>query len=139
MSRIEDQVNLLGAVSVPMLGERIERDTMLQVKTEHSGEVKVVHCEGRLVRGDEASALREAVTSRGRQHLVLLDLAGVNSMDAGGLGTLVALHTWACKHGIELKLVNVRERVQKLLHMTGLDAVLQTRWTEYKQALEAWC
>ena len=111
---------------------------MLRVKTEHSGEVKVVHCEGRLVRGDEASALREAVTSRGRQHLVLLDLAGVNSMDAGGLGTLVALHTWACKHGIELKLVNVKDRVQKLLHMTGLDAVLQTRWTEYKQALEAW-
>ena len=106
---------------------------MLRVQTEQSGEAKILHCTGRLVRGTETTALQQAVTSRGRQRRLILDLSGVSTVDAAGLGTLVGLYQWARDHRIELQLINLTERVQGLLRLTGLDKVLTICWPTWTE------
>ena len=64
---------------------------MLTVKTERAGDVVVVKCAGRIVRGQE-STLRNAVLAEKLARIIVLDLTEVESLDAGGLTLLVALH-----------------------------------------------
>ena len=56
--------------------------------------------------------------------IVVLDLAQVEFMDAGGLNTLVSLHHWTRNHGIQLKLVNPSSLVHEMITRTRLNRVL---------------
>jgi len=97
---------------------------MLTVNAERTGDVAVVNCSGRLVRGESATALRNAVVSQKEMRVIVLDLTGLEFVDAGGLGTLVSLHHWSHARGIQLKLVNPAPFVLDLLARTGLDHVV---------------
>ena len=97
---------------------------MLTIDVEKNGEVAVVHCSGRLVRGIEVSSLRNAVVAQQTNRLVILDLSQVDFMDAGGLNALVSLHLWTGNHGIQLKLVNPSPLVRDMLTRTRLNRVL---------------
>ena len=96
---------------------------MLTVDTEKSGDVAVVRCSGRLVRGEAVCTLRSAVVSEKDTRIVVLDLSEVQSLDAGGLTALVSLHHWTRNHGIQLKLVNPSHFVREMLERTHLDKV----------------
>jgi anti-anti-sigma factor len=96
---------------------------MLTIDVEKNGEVAVVHCNGRLVRGVEVSTLRNAVVSQKTTRIVVLDLSQVEFMDAGGLNALVSLHHWTRNHGIQLKLVNPSRLVREMLSSTRLNRV----------------
>jgi anti-anti-sigma factor len=93
---------------------------MLTIDVEKNSEVAVVHCSGRLVRGVEVCALRNAVVSQ-TARIVMLDLSQVEFMDAGGLNTLVSLHHWTGSHGIQLKLTNPSPLVREMLTRTHLN------------------
>ena len=54
---------------------------------------------------------------------MVLDLAGVDAIDGGGMGLLVFLRAWARAAGIELKLANITPPVRELLKLTNLDSV----------------
>jgi anti-anti-sigma factor len=97
---------------------------MLTIDVEKNGEVAVVHCNGRLVRGVEMGTLRNAVVSQKTTRIVVLDLSQVEFMDGGGLNALVLLHHWAGNHGIQLKLVNPSRLVREMLTRTHLNRVL---------------
>jgi len=97
---------------------------MLTIDVEKTGEVAVVHCSGRLVRGEEVCTLRNAVVSQKTTRIVVLDLSQVEFMDVGGLNTLVSLHHWTRSHGIQLKLVQPAGLVQQMLTRTRLNRVL---------------
>ena len=56
---------------------------------------------------------------------VHLDLGGVTFMDSSGLHVLLATTRRASLVGAELQLVRVSPRVQRLLELTGTEAVLQ--------------
>jgi anti-anti-sigma factor len=96
---------------------------MLTIDVEKNGEVAVVHCSGRLVRGVEVGTLKNAVVSQKTTRIVVLDLSQVEFMDAGGLNALVSLHHWTCNHGIQLKLVNPSRLVREMLTRTRLNRV----------------
>ena len=55
---------------------------------------------------------------------VHLDLGDVTFMDSSGLHVLLAISRQASLVGAELHLVRVSARVQRLLELTGTDAVL---------------
>src|SRR5580693_7010072 len=76
----------------------------------------IVHCTGRLVRSNAAYHLRNVVqsTAEGCQHLIL-DLSGVETIEAGGLGMLAFLHRWTQEKGIQLKLLRPSPRVYQRL------------------------
>ena len=96
---------------------------MLTVRTERAGDVVVVKCAGRIVRGQE-STLRNAVLSQKLARVFVLDLSDVEALDAGGLTLLVALHRWTEENRVHLKLVNPRPFVYDMLTRTHLDCVL---------------
>jgi anti-sigma B factor antagonist len=100
--------------------------------------ILVIQCNGRIVFGEESSLLREDVKKAiadGSKRIVL-NLAEVNYIDSGGLGTLVALHTTALNSGSNIKLANLTKRVGDLLQVTKLLTVFEVHSSEY-DALEA--
>ncbi len=96
---------------------------MLTIDVERGGDVVVVHCMGRLVRGEEVRTLRNAVASQKTTRIVVLDLSQLEFMDGGGLNALVSLHHWTRNHGIQLKLVNPPDLVREMLSRTRLNRI----------------
>jgi len=92
---------------------------MLKVTVEHAGSVVILHCVGRIVRGDENALLCRAVQQRSRE--VLLDLSAVEAIDAAGVGALIALQA----AGVYLKLLNPSKAVVEVLRVTQLDSVFE--------------
>jgi anti-anti-sigma factor len=92
---------------------------MLTVTVQSSGDVVLLRCEGRIIRGDETAILCAAVGQQG--HDVTLDLSGVDTIDAAGVGVLVSLQA----AGIYLKLLNPNERVREILEITRLDSIFE--------------
>ena len=94
---------------------------MLTIHVDRNGTLAVVRLKGRIVRGYEVQALRTAVTAEQQSRIIVLDLAEVQSLDAGGLNSLVSLHTWAGGRGVQLKLANPSPLVHQMLKRTHLD------------------
>lgn len=98
---------------------------MLQILVERSMNSALLRCTGRIVAGEEVLRLREAVMCQADKCSVQLDLAGVEIIDAAGLGLLVSLHTLGYVAGFELQVRNPVRRVRVLLKLTRLESVLQ--------------
>ena len=60
----------------------------LSVETRQTGDITIVHCEGRVVYRDEAVVLARVVKAVDPQE-VIVDLANIPDMDSAGLGELV--------------------------------------------------
>jgi anti-sigma B factor antagonist len=105
----------------------------LKITTKQVDGVTVVHCNGRIVFGEEAAALREQVKNllTTQKHLVL-NLGGVSYIDSGGLGTLVGLYTSARALGGDIKLANLTQRVGDQLQITKLVTVFEVFDSEEK-------
>jgi len=95
----------------------------LQIKHEKSGDVAVLQCAGRMVRGNALYTLREAVTGQEDVRIIVLDLSEVEMLDGGGLGMFVFLHNWTRDNGIQMKLVNPSSLVREMLDRTRLTCV----------------
>jgi len=104
---------------------------MLTIDVEKNGDVAVVRLGGRIVRGEEVRKLRNAVVSEKDSRIVVLDLSEVETLDAGGLTTLLSLHQWACSRGVQLKLVNPSPFVREVLARTKLDRVFDISTLEH--------
>ncbi len=96
----------------------------LHIKIEQAADVAVLHCVGRLVRGEPLHFLRQAVISLKQPRIVVLDLSGMETVDGGGLGMLVFLHRRTRENAIQLKLVNPSRFVRYVLECTRLTRVL---------------
>jgi anti-anti-sigma factor len=96
---------------------------MLTIDVEKTGDVAVVRCVGRIVRGAEVRTLRNAVFSEKNIRIVVLDLTDVETLDAGGLTALLSLQQWAESRKVQLKLVNPSHFVNEILTRTGLNHV----------------
>ena len=92
---------------------------MLTVTTQTVADTVILHCRGRLVRGEESALLCAAVRHHGRD--VVLDLAQVTAIDAAGIGALVSLQA----AGIYLKLMGPTEMVRDVLRLTGLESLFE--------------
>jgi len=94
---------------------------MLGVHIENIGDMAVIECEGRIVRGEAASKLRAAVNSQRDARIIVLDLSEVPAVEGGGLGMLVFLQQWTHDHGIRLNLFNPRHSVRdRLEHASSI-------------------
>jgi anti-sigma B factor antagonist len=99
--------------------------------------VTVVSCQGRIMFGDEANALRdflkEALIETPR---MVLNLGGVTYIDSGGLGTLVGVYSTARGSGADIKLTGLGQRLRDVLSITKLATVFQVFDSE-EEALTA--
>jgi anti-anti-sigma factor len=106
---------------------------MLTLDIEKTGDVAVVRCAGRIVRGAEIEQLQNAVVSAKQIRIVVLDLSEVDTLDAGGLSGLLSLRDWALARKVQFKLVNPSHFVNEVLTRTGLDRVFEI--SEFRHAL----
>jgi hypothetical protein len=79
---------------------------MLNVNMDNVGEAAIAECEGTLIGGDDAVQLREAVTGRAANRVIVIDLSRVSVTMGKGLSMLLFLQRWARHRGIQLKLFN---------------------------------
>lgn len=98
---------------------------MLNATVQKFGDSTVLRCLGRIVIGDAYAILRNAVLSQTCTRMLVLDLAQVERIDAGGLGVLLGLRQWAYSHAIRLRLMNVMNQVEQVLQLTKLDRVFE--------------
>lgn len=89
---------------------------MLTVSVQNFGGVTVLNCQGRLVRGEEISLLCAAVRL---SETAILDMSGVEAIDAAGIGVLVSLQA----AGVYLTLLNPSESVRNVLRLTGVESI----------------
>jgi anti-anti-sigma factor len=98
---------------------------MLNATAQKLGDSTVLRCQGRIVIGDAYTILRNAVLRQTHTRTLILDLAQVDRIDAGGLGALLSLREWAYCHAIRFQLMNVMKQVEHVLELTKLDRVLE--------------
>ena len=97
---------------------------MLKVHARKLGNVAFLCMQGQIVNG-ETEALRHAVHSQSDVSTVVLDLALVSFVDAGGLGVMLELRTLVQSKGIGFKLMNVSKLISRVLEISRLDAVFE--------------
>ena len=98
---------------------------MLNATVQKLGDVTILWCQGRIVIGDAYAILRNAVLRQTHARTLILDLAQVDRIDAGGLGVLLGLREWAYSHAIGFQLMNVINQVEHVLELTKLDRVFE--------------
>ena len=100
---------------------------VLTLRMDHIGDVAIIECKGRIVRGDAALKLREVVMAQQNVRIVVLDLTKVAAIEGGGLGMLWFLQRWAEDHDIHFKLYNpinsVRDKLEHNNAMLRFDIV----------------
>ncbi|MFZ0292567.1 MAG: STAS domain-containing protein [Candidatus Sulfotelmatobacter sp.] len=92
---------------------------MLNVTVEKFAETVVLHCAGRIVRGNETALLCAAVSQHARD--IILDLEKTDAIDAAGVGALISLHA----AGVYLRLINPSKAIREILRLTHLDSIFE--------------
>lgn len=98
---------------------------MLNATAQKLGDSTVLRCQGRIVIGDAYAILRNAVLRQTHTRTLILDLAQVDRIDAGGLGVLLGLREWAYSQAIRFQLMNVMNQVEHVLELMKLDRVFE--------------
>jgi len=105
----------------------------LTIGTREVSHVSILDVKGRIVLGDEIHTLRDAVrglVGQGRKKIIL-NLAEVDYIDSSGVGELVGCFTTVRNAGGELKLLNLTQKVQDVLHVTKLYTVFDIKDDEF--------
>jgi anti-sigma B factor antagonist len=109
----------------------------LKFETRQAAGVTIVSCSGRIVFGEEATALRDQLkTLLSSTRQIVLNLAGVAYIDSGGLGSLVGVYCSARSLGADIKLAGLGQRSRDLLQLTKLVTVFEVYETD-QQAITA--
>jgi len=105
----------------------------LTIGTREVSHVAILDVKGRIVLGDEIHTLRDAVrglVGQGKKKIIL-NLAEVDYIDSSGVGELVGCFTTVRNAGGELKLLNLTQKVQDVLHVTKLYTVFDIKDDEF--------
>jgi anti-anti-sigma factor len=117
--------------------QRKDKQLKLSLEAGHPGSAVVLHCQGRGIFRSEAQALStivaDALPSARR---MVVDLAGIDSVDSGGLGELVLTHMWAEAAGYTLKFASPKKSVRHLFEVTNLVSVFDV-YGSVPEAMEA--
>ena len=99
-----------------------------QAAVRQAGNVAIVDLEGRITMGEGCVAVRGAIrdlVNCGNKN-ILLNLQAVSYIDSAGLGEMAGCYVTVAKLGGQLRLVNSQARVNSLLQVTKLYALLVT-------------
>ncbi len=105
----------------------------LKIDTREVAHVTILDVDGRIVLGEEIGLLRDAVrglVANGTKKIIL-NLANVDYIDSSGVGELVGSFTTVRNAGGELKLMNLTQKVQDILHVTKLYTVFDIKDDEF--------
>jgi anti-anti-sigma regulatory factor len=95
-------------------GARTDKVLVLSLESTASGAI-VLHCQGSVISRSEARGLTSLITEvLPTARRLVVDLAGVISLDSGALGELVVTQMWAEAAGYGLKFSSPTDSVRRL-------------------------
>ncbi len=98
----------------------------LSLETRVIEDVTVICCKGRIAYGIEASALSDEIAELASQtRRVVIDLSGVEMIDAAGLGALISVGSAAQASQCSVKLAAPGNLIRQLLELTQLTSVFE--------------
>jgi len=86
-------------------------------------------------RSAEFTVLSQSILEQ-KDTKVLIDLSRVSRIDSAGLGLLMSCYSHAVRNQGGLKLLNPNSAIRELLHVTRIDAVLET-YTDEQEAVQS--
>ena len=97
-----------------------------------SGDVKVIELKGKITIGSGDLKMRETIHQAlgDGSKKILIDMAGVTTIDSSGVGELVGCYTTATHKGAKLKLMNLPNKIQDVLTVTQLITVFDVYSSE---------
>jgi len=92
------------------------------------GAVTILDLDGELRRGESRDVLRDRIArlSEEGRNQILLNLAGLTAIDAGGLGELLQSNVELNKGGGQLKLLHPARALREMMSITKLEHVFDT-------------
>ena len=106
---------------------------LFRIQPEYTAGATILHCQGALVHGAPSTMLLHAGEKHSTRQLIL-DLTGVDEVDASGLGALVGLQKWARATGVRVRLLNPSKYLLELLQLTKLERVFDIESAEQQTA-----
>jgi anti-sigma B factor antagonist len=107
-----------------------ERKLRLNLETRVAEGVTVICCKGRIVYGAEATALSGEFAELAPQtRRVVIDLSGVEKIDAAGLGALISVALTAQASQCSVTLAAPANLILELLELTKLTSVFEVHPT----------
>src|SRR5215471_2016978 len=97
---------------------------LFRIESEDVNGAIILRCNGSLVHGEPSTMLLHA-GEKHSAHQLVVDLAGVDAVDASGLGALVGLEKWARHTGMRVRLLNPSKYLRELLALTRLERVFE--------------
>jgi anti-sigma B factor antagonist len=89
------------------------------------GNVRIIELSGKITIGSGDVKIRELIDQSiadGKKN-ILLDLAGVSTIDSSGIGEMVACYTTVTKNGGQLRLLRLSPKINDILQVTQLITV----------------
>ncbi len=100
-------------------------DLILEVRT--GREHVTMACHGKLIGGKEAEAFRRsAMLLMGGFDRLTINLAGVRSVDCGGLGSLASVLAFAMDKGKQVRITHASPLIVQTLQVTNLERFLDS-------------
>ena len=100
----------------------------MKIKKRQEGEVMVLDLSGKIMGGDDFDLFNNAIkdlVSDGHVDIVL-NLKGVKWINSTGLGLMVSAYTSLVKQGGRMKVCEVSDRIDNILHVTQLELIFET-------------
>ncbi len=120
----------------PAAGTRTDKVLVLSLEATGSGAV-VLHCQGSAISRSDARGLTSLIAEvLPTTRRLVVDLAGVISLDSGALGELVVTQMWAEAAGYGLKFSSPTDSVRRLFETTNLESVFDV-YSTAEEALDA--
>ena len=109
----------------------------MEIKTRNAGKCKVLDCSGPITLGPATAALRKAIRDAVQDGTskVVLNLGGVPYIDSGGIGELISNFVHIKNQGGNLVLLNLTEKIHKLLVIAKLIVIFDV-FNDEQKALE---
>ena len=96
----------------------------LSLETRVTDDLTMICCKGRIAYGIEAAALSGEIAELAAQtRRVVIDLSGVEMIDAAGLGALISVALTAQASQCSIKLATPGNLIRQLLALTNLTSV----------------
>lgn len=111
----------------------------MKIEARNEQGVTIISPKGKITIGAGDVALREAVheaLEAGARN-ILLDLAGVTTIDSSGIGEMVHAYTTVTNRGGKLRLVNMPSKVTDILQITQLITVFDS-FDNLEEALQSY-
>ena len=100
----------------------------MKIKKRQEGEVMVLDLSGKIMGGDDFDLFNNAIKDLVAEGYVdiVLNLKGVKWINSTGLGLMVSAYTSQVKQGGRMKVAEVSDRIDNILHVTQLELIFET-------------